>query len=60
MAARSTKRPQGFRRVLFRLPLGLYRAGLGGLLGHRFVLIHRLEPKGSGQITAGHSRPSEQ
>jgi deazaflavin-dependent oxidoreductase (nitroreductase family) len=30
------------------MPLGLYRAGLGGLLGHRFVLIHHLGRK-SGQ-----------
>ena len=32
----------GFRRVIHRLPLALYRVGLGGLLGHRFVLIHHL------------------
>jgi deazaflavin-dependent oxidoreductase (nitroreductase family) len=28
--------------MLYRLPLGLYRTGLGGLLGRRFVLVHHL------------------
>lgn len=45
MTARSATRPEGFRRVLYRLPLGLYRAGLGGLLGRRFVLIHHVGRK---------------
>jgi deazaflavin-dependent oxidoreductase (nitroreductase family) len=33
-------RPSGLRRALFRLPIMLYNAGLGGLLGSRFVLIN--------------------
>jgi deazaflavin-dependent oxidoreductase (nitroreductase family) len=45
MTGRSPRRPAGFRRVLYRMPLGLYRAGVGGLLGHRFVLIHHLGRK---------------
>lgn len=32
--------PTGLRRLLFRLPIWLYRARLGVLLGRRFVLIH--------------------
>ena len=39
---RSPKRPAGLRRIIYRLPLWLYRARLGGLLGHRFVLIHHV------------------
>lgn len=35
-------RPSGARRALFRLPRWLYRARLGFLLGHRFVLIHHV------------------
>lgn len=27
-------------RALLRAPIGLYRAGLGGLLGQRFLLLH--------------------
>jgi deazaflavin-dependent oxidoreductase (nitroreductase family) len=36
------RRPTGLRRALFRLPLGLYRAHLGVVLGHRFVLINHV------------------
>lgn len=36
------RRPTGLRRALFRAPLLLYRAGLGGLLGRRFVLIDHI------------------
>lgn len=32
--------PAGLARLLFRLPIWLYRARLGALLGRRFVLIH--------------------
>lgn len=32
--------PTGWRRLALRLPIGLYRLRLGGLLGTRFVLIH--------------------
>jgi deazaflavin-dependent oxidoreductase (nitroreductase family) len=45
MVARSRMRPTGLRRVLYGMPLGLYRVGLGWLLGHRFVLIHHLGRK---------------
>lgn len=34
--------PTGLRRLLFRLPIQLYRLGLGGLMGQRFVLIHHV------------------
>jgi deazaflavin-dependent oxidoreductase (nitroreductase family) len=34
------KHPTGWRRLAFRLPITLYRLRLGGLLGHRFVLVH--------------------
>lgn len=34
--------PTGLRRLLFRLPIPLYRAHLGWLLGHRFVLINHI------------------
>ncbi|NTY60334.1 nitroreductase family deazaflavin-dependent oxidoreductase [Mycolicibacterium sphagni] len=34
--------PAGFRRFVFRLPIYLYRWGLGGLLGDRLLLLtHR-------------------
>jgi deazaflavin-dependent oxidoreductase (nitroreductase family) len=31
--------PRGLARLAFRLPIWLYRLGLGGLLGTRFVLL---------------------
>ncbi|NMC85109.1 MAG: nitroreductase family deazaflavin-dependent oxidoreductase [Anaerolineaceae bacterium] len=31
--------PRGLARIGFRLPIQLYRIGLGGLLGHRFLLL---------------------
>lgn len=31
--------PRGLARLGFRLPIGLYRLGLGGLLGKRFLLL---------------------
>ncbi|MGH3724996.1 MAG: nitroreductase family deazaflavin-dependent oxidoreductase [Mycobacterium sp.] len=31
--------PSGFRRVLWRLPISLYRAGLGFLMGQRLMLL---------------------
>ena len=35
------RRPEGLTRFLYRLPLGLYRIGLGALMGGRFMhLIH--------------------
>jgi deazaflavin-dependent oxidoreductase (nitroreductase family) len=33
------RRPTGLRRLLYRVPIRLYRGRLGWLLGHRFVLI---------------------
>ncbi len=32
--------PRGFSRVLWRIPILLYRIGLGGLLGKRFLLLN--------------------
>lgn len=32
--------PTGFRRLLFRLPILLFRCGLGPLLGSRFLLLN--------------------
>ncbi|MBP2702618.1 nitroreductase family deazaflavin-dependent oxidoreductase [Microbispora sp. RL4-1S] len=34
--------PTGLRRALFRLPIGLYRARLGWLLGGRFLLLNHI------------------
>ncbi len=36
------RRPTGWRRTLARLPIHLYRARLGWLLGERFVLIEHV------------------
>jgi deazaflavin-dependent oxidoreductase (nitroreductase family) len=39
---RGRSRPNGALRLAFRLPIYLYRLGLGQLLGHRFMLLtHR-------------------
>lgn len=40
--------PQGLSRLFFRLPIWLYRLGLGGILGGRFLLINHIGRK-SGQ-----------
>lgn len=40
--------PRGLSRVFFRLPIWLYRLGLGGILGGRFLLINHVGRK-SGQ-----------
>ncbi len=38
----SRSRPAGILRLAFRMPVNLYRLGLGRMLGHRFLfLIHR-------------------
>ncbi|MFM9370685.1 nitroreductase family deazaflavin-dependent oxidoreductase [Streptomyces sp. Da 82-17] len=34
--------PRGARRFLARLPIGLYRVGLGPLLGRRLLLLHHV------------------
>lgn len=39
------ERPTGVRRMLYRLPVWLYRARLGVLLGTRFVLINHVGRK---------------
>jgi deazaflavin-dependent oxidoreductase (nitroreductase family) len=41
----SVERPTGFRRLLFRAPIWLYRMGLGGLLGGRFLLLNHIGRK---------------
>jgi deazaflavin-dependent oxidoreductase (nitroreductase family) len=37
--------PQGCSRVFFRAPIWLYRLGLGGLFGKRFVLLNHIGRK---------------
>ena len=37
--------PTGLGRIMFRLPIWLYRLGLGGLLGKRFVLVNHIGRK---------------
>lgn len=39
--------PTGLSRILFRLPIWLFRLGLGGLLGKRFVLVNHIGRKSS-------------
>jgi deazaflavin-dependent oxidoreductase (nitroreductase family) len=34
-----SKPPRGLARLAFRLPIGMYRLGLGGLFGTRFLLL---------------------
>lgn len=41
--------PRGWRRFLFRLPIRLYQAGLGVLLGRRMLLLEHVGRK-SGQV----------
>ncbi|MBN1438762.1 MAG: nitroreductase family deazaflavin-dependent oxidoreductase [Anaerolineales bacterium] len=36
---RDVRPPRGLARLAFRLPIGLFRLGLGGLLGTRFLLL---------------------
>ena len=45
---RQPKLPSGFSRLMFRLPIYLYKVGLGGLLGGRFLLLNHVGRK-SGQ-----------
>lgn len=40
--ARKVQPPAGLRRMLFRLPLGLYRLGLGWMFGHRLLVLHHV------------------
>ncbi len=39
------KPPTGLSRLAFRLPIYLFRAGLGGLLGNRFLLLNHIGRK---------------
>lgn len=39
---KQTKPPSGFTRWLYRLPILLYRAGLGWMLGSRFLLLEHI------------------
>jgi len=43
------KPPRGCSRILWRLPIGLYRLGLGGLLGDRLLYLEHTGRK-SGQV----------
>ncbi len=44
--------PRGLLRLALRLPIWLYRLGLGGLLGHRFLLLtHRGRKTGRPRTT---------
>ena len=40
-----SKPPHGLTRWLFRLPIWLYKFGLGWILGQRFILIHHIGRK---------------
>ena len=42
---KDVKPPRGLARLLFRLPIGLYTIGLGGLLGRRFLLLTHIGRK---------------
>jgi deazaflavin-dependent oxidoreductase (nitroreductase family) len=42
---KDVKPPRGLARLGFRLPIGLYRIGLGGLLGTRFLLLTHIGRK---------------
>ncbi|HIL81283.1 MAG TPA: nitroreductase family deazaflavin-dependent oxidoreductase [Myxococcales bacterium] len=39
---RDASPPQGWSRSFYRAPIVLYRMGLGGLLGRRFILLHHV------------------
>jgi len=45
MKNKGAQRPRGLLRLLFRLPVWLYRLGLGWLLGQRFLLINHVGRK---------------
>ncbi len=44
-ANEGAQRPRGLTRLLFRLPIWLYRLGLGWVLGQRFLLINHVGRK---------------
>lgn len=39
---KNVKPPTGLTRLLFRVPIYVYRAGLGWMLGHRIMLLHHV------------------
>lgn len=39
------KRPQGLKRWFFRAPIWLYKIGLGGVMGKRFLLLNHVGRK---------------
>jgi deazaflavin-dependent oxidoreductase (nitroreductase family) len=41
----SPRPPAGIARLLYRAPITLYKLGLGGLLGKRFVLVNHIGRK---------------
>lgn len=56
--------PSGLKRWLLRVPITLYRLGLGGLLGDRFVLINHVgrksgQPRQTVVEVAGHDLQSD-
>lgn len=42
---KDVKPPRGLARLAYRLPIGLYKIGLGGLLGKRFLLLTHIGRK---------------
>ena len=46
---REIQPPSGWRLALYRLPVYLYRIGLGGFFGRRFIMLHHTG-RHSGQI----------
>ena len=45
ITVRTPKPPRGWRAIPWRLPIWLYRLGLGGLLGSRFLLLEHIGRK---------------
>ncbi len=51
-SAQAPAKPRGLLRLGYRLPIALYRANLGWLLGHRFLLLtHRGRKSGAPRQT---------
>ena len=42
---REVNPPSGFSRLLWRAPIWLYRAGLGWMMGNRFLLLNHIGRK---------------
>ena len=46
MKEKNERKPvTGLKRIMFRAPIFLYRIGLGGLLGKRFLLLNHIGRK---------------